>query len=76
MIVLQIFDGVVFRKNHIRFLNIVFHFLVSTVAFKCLFLYFSEKHSLPDVTASTGINVANTFSNDSVMKKVRGGLFK
>jgi len=35
-----------------------------------------KKHSLPDVTASTGINVANTFSNDSVMKKVRGGLFK
>jgi len=33
-------------------------------------------HSLPDVTASTGIKVANTFSNDSVMKKVRGGHFK
>jgi len=33
-------------------------------------------HSLPDVTASAGIKVANTFNSDSVMKKVRSGPFK
>ena len=36
----------------------------------------SGDHSLPDVTASTGIKVANKFSNDNVMMQVRGGHFK
>lgn len=36
----------------------------------------NRDHSLPDVTASTGIKVANKFSNDNVMMQVRGGHFK
>ena len=41
-----------------------------------LFHLISGDHSLPDVTASTGIKVANKFSNDNVMMQVRGGHFK
>jgi hypothetical protein len=36
----------------------------------------NRDHSLPDVTASTGIKVANKLSNDNVMMQVRGGHFK